>query len=412
MAGHTTDVRRPSPSPGGYYLQVGPGGWAGLDAKLHRMDRTAARAGVRFVHRWRPDALYAGRLPGTALPWYVPVRRYRIDATLPRLAGDFRALGTLDHTGDSVRVVPLDPTIVPAHFADDNGGCDHCLTHRRRRLTYLLGDANGHVHRIGSSCLVDFVGYRPEQLLRFVDGASALQGAACGAVEPGSDAAGRRYRTEDALALGAALVRRDGYVPGSRATPERPATSRTLSAMLLGRSAPVPAPLRADDSLPGDHGVAALALERASRATHGPSRAVRYPDRVAERTALDEFLDPADTTRLGVLLALVSAASAAPRWTNAPIGRVGEPVELAVRIVRRVRLHRDDGSLWRLHARHVPSGRLLQWVTGSAPATGAVSSLQGVVGAHRSRFGLVRTELARARTGAPSRPAPPRDDDV
>ena len=136
------------------------------------------------------------------------------------------------------------------------------------------------------------------------------------------------------MALGAALVRRDGYVPASCAGAARPASARTLSTLLLGDDESAALPMRARIGYLGDHGIAAVALEHA--ALDGAS-ATRYPDRVAERVSRQEFLDPTDTLGLGVLLARVWRAresGQAPRWNNATVGIVGEPIDLEVRVVR------------------------------------------------------------------------------
>ena len=57
---------------------------------------------------------------------------------------------------------------VPEEYLTTDTHCDHCGTHRNRKTIYILRHESGSYHRVGSTCVRDFIGHDPATLFSWM----------------------------------------------------------------------------------------------------------------------------------------------------------------------------------------------------------------------------------------------------
>lgn len=89
----------------------------------------------------------------------------------PKIAG-YTFVARLDHntdaTGASNLVYTMPGEIITAEQRSLPANCEHCGWKRFRRDTYLLrNDATGEIIQVGRTCIKDFIGHDPNQMLKY-----------------------------------------------------------------------------------------------------------------------------------------------------------------------------------------------------------------------------------------------------
>lgn len=179
------------------------------------------------------DAVPATRVrhPAGGLPVTVHGFDVTITGTPPAYQG-WRFLAAVDNAdgGAVVRYPPGRDTTVRN---DDlvAGRCDHCLTTRTRRSTFLVRhDDTGQLLQVGRSCLKDFLGHNTTPVLLTEDALRATLAVG----RTGSDSA---WDTRQVIAYASAAVQAFGWTPSSAAG-RRPATRDQVATLLAhGRGA-------------------------------------------------------------------------------------------------------------------------------------------------------------------------------
>ena len=155
---------------------------ATLEAKIARLNRTAAKLGVEPVtvkeeKRWFVEGkaftgVVSDGAGGTTLipsfaPGHVAVSLVA-EGESPKLPGGWRLAARLEHDPEIGTIVLTVPgEAVPAQFHDAVPTCDHCGTRRRRKITFLLRSEDQRIRQVGSTCVRDFLGHAaPEDILR------------------------------------------------------------------------------------------------------------------------------------------------------------------------------------------------------------------------------------------------------
>jgi len=81
--------------------------------------------------------------------------------------GNWTLICLIDHASASsslIKRIDIDNLIDVSNFLKSNK-CDHCQKKRIRNNTFILMNENGELKQVGSSCLKDFTGYDPAQIL-------------------------------------------------------------------------------------------------------------------------------------------------------------------------------------------------------------------------------------------------------
>lgn len=93
-----------------------------------------------------------------------------------RLPGGWRFLAAIDHLGEQTNIVrPFvreDEEVAEDAFAayfEVEPNCDHCGLNRDRKMTVLIEDEAGERKQVGTSCLRDFLGHDPKNVLWIVE---------------------------------------------------------------------------------------------------------------------------------------------------------------------------------------------------------------------------------------------------
>jgi len=121
-------------------------------------------------------------------------------------------VATIQHLGEDGNIVRSMPGFtgqLPMGFRTDKATCNHCNLSRRRHDTYVLQHEEGHFARIGSGCLVDYLGDRSAEnivaLANFRDAMAGLLADDLGE-EYESFGGGERYVDPVDYLAGVALV--------------------------------------------------------------------------------------------------------------------------------------------------------------------------------------------------------------
>jgi DNA helicase-2/ATP-dependent DNA helicase PcrA len=107
-------------------------------------------------------------------------RAYRIGASAPRTkvndeqplkvaiffdpirASGWELVGVIKHIDDEYAIERMNSDSIPGHFLEDPENCEHCKTRRHRNETFILRNAEGAYKQVGSSCIHEFLGDKPE----------------------------------------------------------------------------------------------------------------------------------------------------------------------------------------------------------------------------------------------------------
>lgn len=199
--------------------------WERFAPKIARIEKFAAKLGTAF--RCTVGAPF-GRDTGKLAPDGSPViREYvhvELEAEVPVISG-WTLAAAIDHTtdGNLLRVSPRFATALPLSYRSDKPTCDHCGCERRRLVTYALHNG-AEFKRVGSSCLVDFLGHGDAvALVEFAATiADITAGLSAGAddsePEEGGGSGRAYYLTEGWIALAFRTIAATGaYVSGRAA---------------------------------------------------------------------------------------------------------------------------------------------------------------------------------------------------
>lgn len=367
------------------HLMVPMANWTIASKRVDHTAQYASQLNCHFESTFREVPAIAGQSDLTSLPFYEPARLYEIRTDLPVGDSRFELVGTLDHMAmeSQVLVRPLGDHLIPDSYESDDGGCDHCRKRRRRRTTYLLMEHSGSLLRVGSSCLLDFLGPDGCSLLQWRWELQELTERRDEAV-PGID---RLYRTEDILALTLAVIRRHGSVAIAQSTPDTPCT-RDLVTALLSETLPdgwmqedVQQVAIADSSdlIIGDHAMAQTIVMWAEQ--------TRVDSHYMHRLRAACLQDIAPLSLVGILASAVALylrtqrdaiTITAPELCNEP---AGDPGSTVVAIGRVSRATPAEGPFGLVHVCQLKdeAGHQIKWFSDKAIALGKHIEIIGEV---------------------------------
>lgn len=223
------------------WVLVPDGQLGAFEKRLKALNAKAERAGVGQIvagepepvlyqiHRetwWNDEGQTAelSRIPAGAVldPEAELVRMLRIPLDYPIIRmGDWRVVAQIEAAGageNLVFSVSTDPADVAAGEAHRHQAvqCEHCGTHRNRRVSYLLANDAGEFKEVGQQCLEAFTGIDPSAALFL---AKMQSFTVWEDQEPGV-AAPNAIGTREFLVRVAFLVQNGGFVSATRAREE------------------------------------------------------------------------------------------------------------------------------------------------------------------------------------------------
>jgi len=138
-----------------------------LRSKVKRYTRRAHKLGLRPFRliESEPVCQPVHRDNDTSKPiiGYRMIVPCQLIGKAPVLAG-WRFVAKIEHLGEAGNIISAAPdfyesSVVPAEMRDSKPTCDHCHTTRQRKETFVCQhDDDGHLVRVGRSCLKDFCG--------------------------------------------------------------------------------------------------------------------------------------------------------------------------------------------------------------------------------------------------------------
>jgi hypothetical protein len=155
----------------------------------------------------------------------IPYYTIKIAGDRPKVPG-YEFIATIEHQdgGNIIRTVPgkeSNKTIKDFYEAKPHY-CDHCKKIRRRIDTFIIHEEKtGKLRQIGRNCLADFLGgVDPKAILAYFDNRDNILRLVSNAEEQAGKKGVRAERfvpLEDALTVGASLVRTFGYMSSKKA---------------------------------------------------------------------------------------------------------------------------------------------------------------------------------------------------
>ncbi len=80
----------------------------------------------------------------------------------PIRASGWDLVGVISRIQGQYIIEPVAADPIPDHFLKDPENCEHCHTRRHRNETYILRNTEGAYKQVGSSCIHEFLGDKPE----------------------------------------------------------------------------------------------------------------------------------------------------------------------------------------------------------------------------------------------------------
>lgn len=177
------------------------------------------------------DVYESMRLYGQSIP-HIKIYCVTVEGE-PRLEGDWKFVGTLDHvTIEGATVVNTVPNeTVPKKYFKHDGYCDHCKTNRYRKETFVVENNKGETKAVGRNCIKDFLGHSPTQIASFLEMFYALYNDLEDEEKlySGGEYYEETYPVIEYLEWVASVIRQDGWVPKSAADEDRMPTAGTAS---------------------------------------------------------------------------------------------------------------------------------------------------------------------------------------
>lgn len=385
-------------------------------AKLAKITARAVRKG--FAGTIDLNAVPATRSYAPA-PGALSVTVHGFDVTItgepPRFA-DWRLLAAIDKVGDSavLRYLPGIEKNIPNDTVR-SGECDHCHTRRARTSVLLVEhEKTGERKQVGSSCLIDFLGWSTHPVFITTDELrDQLTPAHHGSVGD--------LDLASVLTYSWAVIATHGWTPASAAADGRTATRDLVDNAIHGRRGSTELLASIQPHLDQGHRMAPVIIDTLTEA---------FTDPTGYEANLAAILraGPVEPRHLGLPVSAVSAylrvteqraAREARSERDAVLGYAGEVGE-KVTITGTIRqLFHVDGF-----TRHSPSRRMLivdcgtsraKMITGASWAydveRGHQITLTGTVRKHEEWHGTPQTLIVRPQLitnhSAPPEPDPP-----
>lgn len=143
---------------------------------------------------------------------------YRVEGDVPKLSG-WTLAAKLEHleVGNLVKKLPgFEDTDVPERYRSVGPSCEHCGYDRRRKDTYLVVSEDDGWKQVGSSCLKDFTGEDPRDVLALYSYLKQIRSLD----DDGGDRMGRApesWSVLDVLIAAVISVRKYGWVSAKNA---------------------------------------------------------------------------------------------------------------------------------------------------------------------------------------------------
>ena len=119
-----------------------------LENRLKSLTERAARMGASG-----PRTNFISREPLTVAISFDPLR----------ISG-WEEIGVIHNVRGEHKVEQFGEEAIPEKYLHDPENCEHCNTRRRRNNTYILKHESGNLEQVGSKCIHEFLGDKPEVL--------------------------------------------------------------------------------------------------------------------------------------------------------------------------------------------------------------------------------------------------------
>lgn len=157
-----------------------------------------------------------------------------IHGETPILPGGWKLGASLKYEKDITLLTTYSGFSVPEKYRNVKPFCEHCQTHRVKKFTFVLVNAEGESINVGRSCMKDFIGKNINDIVRSYEWIrellDELEDEESGWYGPSRGKFSEEYPRADILMLGAYHVNKFGFIPAaSDDTPTRDHVIRDLS---------------------------------------------------------------------------------------------------------------------------------------------------------------------------------------
>ena len=194
------------------------------EKKLSALARRAAKIGASFsysigeahpveivINEYDPYAFCVTRVDS----YHVMGADVEISDELIHRAG-WTCLARLEHFDNGNLVTRYTGEAFPEAWRTCPPYCEHCRSNRRRSVTYMVEHEDGSVRQVGSACLLEYTGIRPESAASFAAIITDLTGMEATAEHYNADReGGSLLSVQTILAHAADIIARKGYTPVS-----------------------------------------------------------------------------------------------------------------------------------------------------------------------------------------------------
>ena len=367
-----------------------------LEKKVARLNSAARKLGCREIEvqivgeEYRKVELEDGR---EAYRRFVVVE---VQGEAPQLNG-WSFVATIQHEpeGNIIRALPGEH--VPEYFRTAPRKCDHCQQVRLRKDTYIVRNAEGQFKQVGRNCLKDFLGHAdPHAYAEYLENLQDVLLTTTWEQVAGGE---EYWDIREYLKTVLAVIREHGWTSRSRAEAEGfPSTAEIARTLFLG---PRPDLSRVLARLTEKEPQADQLIDRALEWIRGLEPQNDYLHNLKVACSQD-LMNPRNYSLVASLIpaykkATVSEGQQQRRPESKHVGKVGEKVEVLVKVLRTMPL---DGAwgITTLHIMEDREGNELVWFASTTELEeGRWYRLRGRVKKHDEYRGRKRTVLTGCR---------------
>jgi superfamily I DNA/RNA helicase len=80
----------------------------------------------------------------------------------PQQVSGWEEIGVIHSVNGQHEIEQFGGTVIPEKYVQDPGNCEHCKTRRKRNNTFILKHEDGSYKQVGSDCIHEFLGDKPE----------------------------------------------------------------------------------------------------------------------------------------------------------------------------------------------------------------------------------------------------------
>jgi len=300
--------------------------------KIAKVNRKAEKLGAApFTFEVSEPRLVELMNPETGRPHHPKRFKQVVDITIhgaPVQVGGYRFLGRIDFEDGMVLVNARPGEEIPPRYRSATTYCDHCASQRRRNAVFVFrrdGDSQ-HV-QVGRTCLQDFMGHEPAQVLW----SASLWTELCDELEDGfgGGRASYMYQVDSVLQMAAAVVRVKGGFISRQQERDSDGTQESTASLVMGQLDPPRAHPRGWAHIYPPH----QDIDRAAEAKAWALASMTKPEQSDYEYNLTTLLqaNAVVTKRVGMVASLIGVYArhlgevvAREKRVNAHVGQVGQ----------------------------------------------------------------------------------------